>query len=143
MSDRPAPETPTAAMVVEETRRIDLCMMVTHGAYGWLESRPMSNNRQVDDDGRTWLFTRTDSTKVRDVERDHMVTLDYTGDGLWISVQGTATLHTDRELMAEHWTPDIEEYFGHGMDEGDLRLVEVAPARARVFGRAEGVVELD
>ena len=130
-------------MVVDETRAIDLCMMTTHGAYGWLESRPMSNNKQVDDDGTTWFFTRADATKVRDIERDHMITLDYQGEGLWISVQGTASLHTDRELMAAHWTSDIEEYFGHGMDEGDLRLVRVEAARARVFGEAEGTVAFE
>lgn len=74
-------------------------MMTTHGAYGWLVSRPMSNNRQVDWTGDSFFFTRADARKVRDVERNSKITLDFQGEGVWLTVRGNASLHGDKEAM--------------------------------------------
>lgn len=136
--------TPSKKTVAETMKDMDLCMMTTHGAYGWLVSRPMSNNRQVDWTGDSYFFTRSDTRKVRDVERDPKVTLDFQGEGVWLTVRGTATLHDDEELMQEHWTDDIEKWFGGSLEEGrkELLLIKVSAKYAEFYGRDEGIVEM-
>ena len=133
---------PTKTTVAEAMREIDFCMMTTHGAHGWLVSRPMSNNAQVDWDGDNWFFTRTDTRKLRDIARDAKVTLDFEGEGLWITIRGHATVHDDPELMEEHWTPDIEKWFGGPLDPDKVKLIRVEAKEAETYGQSEGVVDM-
>ena len=135
---------PTKESVAQAMKEMDLCMMTTHGAYGWLVSRPMSNNRQVEWNGDSYFFTRADTRKVRDIERDSKVALDFQGDGVWLTIRGNASLHDDADLMKEHWTDDIETWFGHGLDDGDddILLIKVTADEAELYGRDEGIVEM-
>ena len=133
---------PTRKDVSEAMKALDLCMMTTHGAHGWLTSRPMSNNAQVDWDGDNYFFTRTDTRKLRDIDRDPKVTLDFEGKGMWLTIRGKATVHSDPDLMREHWTPDIEKWFGGELDPDKLRVIKVEAVEAEMYGETEGVVEM-
>jgi len=134
---------PDKTMIAETMRSMDLCMMTTHGDDGALNSRPMSNNAQVDYDGDSYFFTSPDTRKLRDIDRDDHVALDFQGNGVWLTIRGSASVHDDPELIKEHWTPDIEKWFGHGPDEQDgVLIVKVTARQAELYGENEGVVDM-
>jgi|TARA_R100000049_G_C1948734_1_gene95116 general stress protein 26 len=134
---------PDKKMIAETMRSMDLCMMTTHGEGSSLTSRPMSNNAQVDYDGDSFFFTAPDTRKLRDIDRDKHVALDFQGDGIWLTIRGTASVHNDPALIKQHWTPDIEKWFGHGPEEqGGVRIIKVTANEAELYGENEGVVDM-
>lgn len=129
--------------VVEAMKDMDLCFMVTKDGKG-LCSRPMSNNAQVDWDGDNWFFTDGDTRKVRQLEADKTVMLDFSGKKDWVSLRGTGKLHRDDpSLFEEHWTPDIEKWFPKGVETPGLVLIQVSAEEAELFGASgEGTLKL-
>lgn len=135
---------PSKATVVQIMKRMDICFMATKDGDK-LCSRPMSNNAQVDWDGDNWFFTDGGTRKVRQLEADPTVMLDFSGDKDWVSLRGTAQLHRDdRALFEEHWSSDIDQWFPKGIDTPGLVLIQVTAEEAELFGASgEGVVTLD
>lgn len=137
------PQAPSRKTIVEVMKDLDLCMMTTRAPEGLLVSRPMSNNRQVDYDGDSFFYSNGDTRKIRDIKADPTVTLDFQGEGLWLSLNGRAQLHTDKEMLAEHWTPDLDAWFEEGIDTPGLTLIQVTADQAEIWGReGDGVVGL-
>lgn len=124
-------------------RAMDICFMVTKDGDGFC-SRPMSNNNDVDWDGDNWFFSNGDTRKVTQIEADATVTLTFSGESDWVSLNGSAVLHRDdRVLFEEHWVPDLERWFEQGVDTPGLTLVQVKAQQAELFGRSgEGIVSL-
>lgn len=134
---------PGKAQIVEIMKQMDLCFMVTKDGER-LCSRPMSNNAEVDWDGDNWFFTHGDTRKIRQLEADPTVMLDFSGDRDWVSLRGKTRLHRDdKALFEEHWSPDIDEWFPKGVDTPGLVLIQVTAEEAELFGASgEGVVTL-
>ena len=135
---------PTRDTLIETMKQMDLCFMVTKDGDG-LCSRPMSNNAQVDWDGDNWFFSNGDTRKIRQIEADPTVMLDFNGEKDWVSLRGSAKLHRDdRALFEEHWSKDIDRWFPDGIDTPGLVLIQVTAAEAELFGASgEGVLSLD
>ncbi|HZV83895.1 MAG TPA: pyridoxamine 5'-phosphate oxidase family protein [Brevundimonas sp.] len=133
----------TRDSLVEAMKEMDICFMATKDGDK-LCSRPMSNNAQVDWDGDNWFFTNGDTRKVRQLEVDSTVMLDFSGEKDWISLRGTAQLHRDaKPLFQEHWTKDIDQWFPDGVDTPGLVLIQVTADEAELFGAlGEGIVKL-
>lgn len=130
------------ADLARRMRDIDTCLLCTTRPDG-LDTRPMSNNRDVEWDGTCWFFALESTGAVRQIGADPRVLVTYTGErGTWIAVQGTATLHGDRELMAKHWDPDIERWFEQGVDTPGLRLIEVTTRKIRYWTFEDGDGEI-
>lgn len=112
-------------------RHIDLCMLTTKKTDGALESRPMSNNKQVDYDGDSYFFTTADSSAAREIEADPQVNIAFTqlpsliSGGFFLSVTGKAELIDDKAEFQKHWVKDIEAWFKDGIDTPGLRLIKV------------------
>lgn len=129
--------------IVQIMKAMDICFMATKDGDR-LCSRPMSNNAEVDWDGDNWFFTHGDTRKVRQIEADPAVQLDFAGEKDWVSLRGTAKLHRDdKTLFEEHWTKDIDRWFPGGIDTPGLTLIQVSAEEAELWGAAgEGVVRL-
>lgn len=136
-------ETPDRDAIAKAMKDMDLCMMTTKGSDGTLTSRPMSNNAQVDWAGDNWFFSDGETRKVRELEADDSVTLDFQSRDTWISLQGHARLHRDKATFQEHWTKDLDRWFADGIDTPGLTLIQVSAERAEVWGRiGDGQVAL-
>ena len=123
-------------------RKQDIAMLTTKHS-GKIATRPMSNNRDVEFDGDTHFFTTADTTTVSDIENDAHVGVSYqdTEDDLYISLQGEAKLHSDKETLEKHWKPELEKWFESGLETEGLTLVEVNATRAHYWkGRKEGEI---
>ena len=115
---------------------IDFCMLSTREASGALSSRPMSNNGDVEYDGDSWFFSYEDTRKIRAIEADAHVSLSFTGSpsllgrpGIFIAIEGEASLIRDRAVFERHWVKDLDMWFPQGIDTPGLVLVRVRAER--------------
>lgn len=130
-------------------KSIDICIMTTRASDGSLESRPMSNNRDVDYHGDSYFFALGDTRVVQDITRAPQVCLGYDGrDGLfgkhfYVCVAGEASLITDKATMKRHWVPDLEAWFEDGIDTEGLTMIKVHAHHIRYWkGMEEGEITL-
>ena len=119
-------------------RKIDFCMMVTQSARSGMNSRPMSNNRDVKFNGDVFFFTDGKTQKVRDIQSNPNVSLNFEdGKGLFISVKGKAKLIKDKETFADHWVKDLGMWFKKGIDTPGLTLIHVKGSKLRYWNKAK------
>ncbi len=113
---------------------IDICMLVTRSDDG-LRGRPMSNNRNVEYDGDSWFFASRDGQHVADIEADPAVALAYmhTERGIWISIEGEATVSEDGERKRALWQDELAAWFPGGPDDNGVVLIKVRADRARLW----------
>ena len=98
---------------------IEIAMLTTRRRDGRLVTRPMATQKRepgVD----VWFVTDVESGKIDELVSDPNVSLAYYNvkSWEWVSVSGTATVSTDREMIRELYKPDWKAWFG---DEGGSR----------------------
>lgn len=127
-----AANTLTLEDISKEMRRIDICMMTTRDANGMLESRPMSNNRDVEYAGDSYFFTLDTNQFVQDLRKDPHVCLVYEAyrhlrlSHLYICVSGNAVLSQDKNEFKAHWAKSCDKWFKQGVDTSGLTLIKVS-----------------
>jgi general stress protein 26 len=132
--------------ISDTMRQVDICMLTTNS--GALESRPMSNNRDVDYDGDSFFFTEETAELVADIQVRPEVNLAYThnpvlGKSLYISVSGKADVVRDRAEMAKHWVKDLDVWFKDGVDTPGLAMIHVKADRVKYWqGEDNGEVKV-
>jgi general stress protein 26 len=140
----------TLSDIAEKMKDIDFCMLTTVTDDGTLSSRPMSNNRDVDYDGDSWFFAYDDARFIQDVRANDQVGLTFAGDksllgkpGIFIAVEGKASLITDRLAFEEHWIDDMERWFPQGIETPGIALLKVHASRVHYWdGEEEGKVKI-
>ena len=116
----------TLSTIARYMRELDICMMVTQSKRGNFNSRPMSNNGDVKYNGNSYFFTYEGSQKIKDLEANPQVCLNFEGKkDLFIAVSGKAKLIRDRESFAEHWVDSLEQWFPQGIETPGMVLVHV------------------
>ncbi|WP_068071800.1 pyridoxamine 5'-phosphate oxidase family protein [Novosphingobium lentum] len=146
--------TKTLSDVAEAMRDIDFCTLVSHTADGSIGGRPMSNNRNVDFDGESRFFTYEDRQMIRDIETDPNVGVSYVGKagllgivgkpGMFIHVEGVASLVRDASRFAEFWDKTLDRWFPQGPGTPGTIMIEVNARRVHYWdGEEEGEVSLD
>ena len=136
--------------ISEKLKDLDICMMTTVTADGDLESRPMSNNREVEYDGDSWFFTYAHKDVAKELQANPAINLAYshkpllphvTGNHLYISIIGEGRISTDRAEMEQHWTKELNVWFKDGIDTPGIALIHVKAKRIRYWdGWDEGEV---
>src|SRR5688572_15887825 len=69
------------SLIAQKMKDLDICMMSTNGPRGVVNSRPMSNNRDVKYNGESFFFSSMETRKVSDIKRSASVCLSFTGSG--------------------------------------------------------------
>lgn len=130
--------------------KIDFCMFNTNGGSGRISSRPMSNNGDVEYDGDSWFFSYEDTRKVGEIGRDAVVTLTFTAPpsllgkpGIFIAVNGEATLIRDKARFEAHWVTDLDRWFPDGIDTAGIVLIKVSARTIEYWdGEENGRIKL-
>lgn len=137
----------TRKELVEIIQDLDIAMLTTQTATGALESRPMSNNRDVEYDGHSYFFAEGDSEVVAAIKRNPSVNLAMEGrhamftKKIYLSIAGKAEVTTDKAAIRKHWVPDLEAWFKDGVDTPGLTLIHVAADTVRYWdGMEQGEV---
>lgn len=125
-----------SAMTMEELSKelskIDFCMFNTSD-NGRINCRPMSNNGDVDYDGDSWFFSYENTRKVSAIGLEPQVALTFTAPpsllgkpGIFIAVDGEASLIRDKAQFEEHWVKDLDRWFPDGIDTPGIVLIKVS-----------------
>ncbi len=134
----------------EKVRKIDFCMMSTKTSSGVISNRPMSNNGDTEYDGDSYFFSYDNTSKITDIDRDPSVTLAFCeapsllgSPGMFISIEGKATLVRNRVMFEDHWVKDLERWFPQGVETPGLLLIKVHADRLKYWdGEENGVLEV-
>ncbi|MDP3403575.1 MAG: pyridoxamine 5'-phosphate oxidase family protein [Brevundimonas sp.] len=134
----------------KKMRSIDFTMLTTRTTSGALTARPMSNNGEVDYEGKSWFFTTEDAGLVGDIMADPVIGLTLTGErgllgrpGIFIAIEARAELIRDKTLFAEHWTRGLERWFPQGIETPGLVLIKTQASRIAYWdGEDEGELAL-
>ena len=127
----------------ELLENIDFCMMTTIDS-GHLRSRPMST-QVAEFDGEVWFFTRDNSHKIDEIEKDNRVCLGYAkpDDSTYVSVSGRAEMTKDRAKMEELWNPILKAWFPDGLNDPNICLMKVTVEQAEYWeSKAGKIVQL-
>ena len=124
------PRSKSITQIAKMMRELDFCMLTTKAEDGYLRSRPMSNNGEVEFDGDVWFFSAADSRKIADIEADPFVELSFSDAKrfLFISMSGEASIVNDIEKKRELWIEDLERWFEDGPESEDVVLIKVTPS---------------
>ncbi|MBY5315923.1 pyridoxamine 5'-phosphate oxidase [Rhizobium leguminosarum] len=131
-----------------QLKKIDFCMLSTNAGSGRISARPMSNNGDVEYDGDSWFFSYEDSRKITEIEGIDTVSLTFTAPpsllgkpGIFIAVEGFASLVREKAAFEEHWVPDLERWFPEGVDTPGIVLIKVSASSIRYWdGEEDGEV---
>jgi len=115
---------PQIAAIISQ---IDICLFATRGDAGQIHARPMSNNGQVEWDGRSWFFAPSAGRLVAELRADPSAVAAYRAEEgySFVSVSGRATIETDAELKKEYWLPELERWFPKGPDDESVALIRL------------------
>jgi Uncharacterized stress protein (general stress protein 26) len=88
---------------------IDIVTLTTMAEDGFLRSRPMSTNGNVEFDGDIWFFTYGNTHKVIEA-RKHSVNVSFADikNQTYVSISGTAELVRDKDKIKELWRPELK-----------------------------------
>ncbi|WP_313665741.1 pyridoxamine 5'-phosphate oxidase family protein [Shinella sp.] len=125
-----------SAMTMEELSKelskIDFCMFNTSD-NGRINCRPMSNNGDVEYDGDSRFFSYENTRKVSEIGLEPQVALTFTAPpsllgkpGIFIAVDGEASLIRDKAQFEEHWVKDLDRWFPDGIDTPGIVLIKVS-----------------
>lgn len=143
-------ETMTLDELSKKLGKIDFCMFNTNGGSGTINSRPMSNNGDVEYDGDSWFFSYDDTRKITEIGRDSEVTLTFTSPpsllgkpGIFIAVNGEARLVRDKTQFEAHWVKDLDRWFPDGVDTPAILLIKVSARTIEYWdGEENGRIDL-
>jgi general stress protein 26 len=119
-----------------------IAMLTTAEGSGLLRSRPLAT-LQLDSQGRLWFFVSLASPKIDEISQHRQVNLSYSDPDKqdYVSISGAAQIVRDRQRMRELWTPWVEPYFPHGLDDPNLVLLCVQVDQAEYWNAPESSVQ--
>ena len=115
----------------ELIKGIGVAVLVTHAPRDGFHGRPMQT-LEGPEDGRLFFFTSASSPKVLDLKRAARVSLVYADSATnrYVFVTGRARLTVDRTRFEKYFRPTDKLWYPAGVDDPDLRLLEVTVERA-------------
>ncbi|THF67933.1 pyridoxamine 5'-phosphate oxidase [Deinococcus sp. Arct2-2] len=132
----------TLKTLAQQMAGINIAMFNTRTEGGHTAARPMSNNGEVEYDGTSYYFSFDQSRTVADIRRDAQVSLGFqSGKGLYVTVQGQASLTDDKAQMKDHWTPALDPWFKDGVDTPGIVMIQVKAERVHYWDTEGGKQE--
>ncbi len=121
------------------TTEIRTCMFITDNKSEHDHTRPMSTI-EVDEQGILWFYTDKRSIKVEEVSKEQEVHLVYAhpGKASYLDVWGKATVHTEKQLLKDKWSPIVKAWFPNGVDDPNLALLKVQPQEVYYWDAESG-----
>jgi len=95
--------------------------------------------QETDYEGRLWFFSDANSTHNKHINADPRVHLLFTNtpEMEFLTVYGTATISTDRELIDRLWNGVVEAWFD-GKDDPSVSVIGVQLASAHYWDTEDG-----
>ena len=126
----------TLSEISKTISNIEFAMLSTRASNGFLSSRPMSNNGDVEYNGVNYFFAFDESYTVKDIERDPKVGLSFLGSKsllgkppTFVSIEAQAELIRDKTQFEKHWHSSVDKYASEGIDTPGLVLIKTHAVR--------------
>jgi general stress protein 26 len=122
--------TPAVAKMRELIDQATTCFFCTQIQTGRrVETRPMTI-QEVDDSGRLWLLSASDSHQNAQIQTDGHVQLMFQGSSHsdFLTLYGTAKISRDRAKIDALWRPMFRTWFTGGKDDPRVTVIEVTPS---------------
>ena len=119
--------TEAGAKIKELASKTGTCFFCTAVRTGQpVAVRPMSVQK-MDENGNFWFLSANDSHKNQQIQEDNRVQLLFQGSAHsdFLSIYGTATVSTDKELIKELWEPLVRTWFTGGVDDPRITAIKV------------------
>lgn len=115
------------------------CFFCTAEDSGSSSARPMSV-RKVDEQGRLWFLSSSDSHKNQQVARDPSVRVYFQGSEYadFLTLSGTASITTDKAVIKELWSPFIKTWFTGGVDDPRITALVFEPEEGYYWDNKHG-----
>jgi general stress protein 26 len=122
------------AKMREIAELVNTCMLCTKLSSVPFNTRPMSLSK-VDDSGKFWFISSTESDKNMDIQQNDQVQLIFSDPSAsrYMSVFGEADIFTDPKTIDEAWTPVAGTWFTNGKETPGLSVIIVHPAYAHYW----------
>ena len=117
--------------------------LVSRSASDGLHGRPMATAKVEDGLTAIWFTCQKDSRVVEEITADARVYLGYTNHtgSEWASLNGHATIVTDRAKIKELWSPALKNWFD-GPEDPNIALIKVEPQDAEYWDSGSRAVML-
>lgn len=122
--------TPSPRESLETLRQLvsheHVAMLTTVAPDGSLRSRPMAT-QAMDQHHVLWFFTRVDSGKVDEVDRDEHVNVAYANPAKnhYVSISGLGRVVRNPDKIRELWQAPLKAWFPDGPDDPQIALLRV------------------
>ncbi len=95
---------------------------------GHIHSRPMATS-EIDQEGIIWFFTKDNSGKIDEIEKNNSVTLNYTNisTNTYVTIIGKVELTEDKGKIEELWNPLLKAWFPKGSKDPEIGLLKFTP----------------
>lgn len=113
------------------------CTNITTGKA--FSVRPMSAQK-IDEEGNFWFLSANDSHKNADIQKDNKVQLLFQGSAHsdFLSIYGTASISTNKQLIKELWEPIIKTWFTGGVDDPRITVIKVETEQGYYWDNKHG-----
>ncbi len=116
------------------------CMFCTSLSKFPHTARPMAL-QEVDESGKLWFISSTESHKNQDIENDNRVSLYFQNNGAYefLAVSGYAQIHTDKLTIDKYWTSFANAWFD-GKDDPTVSIISVEPVDSNYWDTKDGKI---
>lgn len=111
-----------------------ICMFTTYATAAPMPARPMAL-QAVEEDGRMYFFSATDSDKNKEIKRSPQVQLYFanTGASEYLNVFGTVEITNDREKIKKLWSVWAKAWFQDGPEDEKISLLVFTPQKCEYW----------
>ncbi|MEO6947981.1 MAG: pyridoxamine 5'-phosphate oxidase family protein, partial [Ginsengibacter sp.] len=86
----------------------------------------------------SWFFTYDDSNKVKQLEKDHTVSLIFQTDKMvFIECYGTASIIKQKSILEDKWIDELSMWFPEGLTTPGICLIKVTASRIKFWDKEE------
>ncbi len=131
--------TPAIEKIREIVKHARFCLFGTALTSPPITVRPMTV-QNVDDTGALWFLSGRSTHTNQHIAKDPQVQLFFAIPDRqeFLTLDGTATIHTDRAAREAHWTPMAKTWFNDGIDDPELTVLRFQPAAGHYWDNKHG-----
>ncbi|MDQ2720785.1 MAG: pyridoxamine 5'-phosphate oxidase family protein [Bacteroidota bacterium] len=126
MGDTKSLQSDEAIKKMKEIAENKTALFCTFTGNTSIETRPM-HTQLIDEDGCFWFMGDKNNHSVSQIQQIDKVQLLYAinDKSEFLSVEGTASLNTDRKKIQELWSGFAKTWFPEGKDDPNIILIKV------------------
>ena len=132
--------TAAAKKIIELAAKNNTCFFCSDIITGSpLHVRPMAVQK-VDEEGNFWFLSASDSHKNQEIRNDNQVQLLFQGSAHsdFLSIYGTASISTNKDLIKELWEPILKTWFTEGIDDPRITVIKVETQQGYYWDNKHG-----